>query len=293
MGEAMMEKTQIVRDSTLHRIRRELSRMSRTLQLVGNYVLEHPTKVINMSISQLAHITGAKSESAIVRFYKALGFSGYHDFKTILAGEIAGKSFYQVYEDILLDDDIPTVKQKMFQNTMRILDENLTALNEEALQSAVDLVISSKRIIFLGFGSAGIVAADGCFKFSELGLTCHYSADPHFNVVLLTEPQDGDVVFCVSYTGESRDVLIPAERAKPVAKVIALTGSADSPLGKIADVCITTIAEEKNYRTDVMISRLVQQSVINILYVLVGLRKGSQTMKRLSKIHRSVSYLRV
>ena len=288
-----MEKIATVPDSILHAMRRKFKQMTKTHRQIASYVLEHPTKVINMSISQLTQVTDAKSESAVVRFYKTLGFAGYHDFKSHLATEIGGKAFYQMYEDIGLDDDIPTVKQKMFQHTMRILDENLTALNEDTLRVAVDLLAAAQRIIFLGFGSAGIVAADGCFKFAELGFNCHYSGDPHYNVVLLAEPRDGDVLFCISYTGESRDVLIPAERSKPPAKVIALTGFADSPVGKIADVCITTIAEEKNYRTDVMISRLVQHSIINILYILTGLRKGSQAFERLSNIHHLVSYLRV
>jgi DNA-binding MurR/RpiR family transcriptional regulator len=110
---------------------------------------------------------------------------------------------------------------------------------------------------------------------------------------VLSEPRAGDVLFCISYTGETRDVLVPAERARPPAEIIALTGAADSPLKAIADVCITTVAEKKNYSVDVMLSRLVQISVINTLYIMVGLRQGPQIMDKLSNLYRSVSYLRV
>ncbi len=277
----------------LHTIRTKFKQMTNIQQQIANYVLKYPELVINMSISQLTRASEAKSESAVVRFYKTLGLNGYHEFKVNLATEIAGKSFYQVYEDITLDDDIKTVKDKLFHGTMRIMDENISALHEDLLREAVELIERSQRLIFLGFGTAGTVAFDGCFKFSELGFTCHYSPDPHVNAVLLAEPKETDVIFGISYTGESRDVLIPADRAKPPAKIIALTGFADSPLGSIADVCITTVAEEKNYRTDVMISRLVQLTVINALYLIAGLRKGPQALERLSNIHRSVSYLRV
>jgi RpiR family carbohydrate utilization transcriptional regulator len=144
----------------------------------------------------------------------------------------------------------------------------------------------------LGYGTAGIVAFDGFFKFSELGFDCHYSPDPHVNAILLTNPQEGDVLFCVSYSGENRDILIQADRTKPIAKVIALTGAAESPLGEIADVCLTTVSEEKNYRTDVMITRLVQLAVVDTLYVVVGLRTGPHIMERLTKTRHSLSYLK-
>jgi DNA-binding MurR/RpiR family transcriptional regulator len=112
------------------------------------------------------------------------------------------------------------------------------------------------------------------------------------NAILLTESKEGDVVFCVSYSGENRDILIQANRAKPIAKIIGLTGSLDSPLGEIADICIPTVSEEKNYRTDVMITRLVQLSVVDTLFVAVGLRKGPEIMDRLTKTRHALSYLK-
>jgi RpiR family carbohydrate utilization transcriptional regulator len=274
-------------------IRSQIEKMPRIQRQIANYVVEHPEQVVDMSVRQLAQAANVKSDSAIVRFYQSIGFSGYHEFRVSLASEIAGKSYHRMYEDITLDDDIKTVKQKLFQATMRMMDENITALNEDHLREAVNLIEHSKRLFFLGFGTAGTVAYDGYFKFSELGFNCHYSSDPHFNAVMLSEPREGDVIFAISYTGETRDVLIPAERAKPPAKIIALTGFADSPVGSIADVCITTVAEKKNYSTEVMISRLVQISVINTLYLVTGLRQGPQIIEKLSDLYRSVSYLRV
>ncbi len=274
-------------------IRSKFDQMTHIQQQIARYILDQPARVLKMSISELTKATDAKSESAIVRFYRTLGFSGYNDFKVDLATEIAGKSFYYTYDDITADDDdVETIKEKMFQGTMRILHENMTALHQDVLQRAVEILVSAKRIIFLGYGTAGIVAYDGFFRFSELGFDCHYSSDAHVNAILLTEPREGDVVFCVSYSGENRDIVIQASRAKPIAKIIGLTGSLDSPLGEFADVCITTVSEEKNYRTDVMITRLVQLSVVDTLFVVVGLRKGPQIMERLTKTRHSLSYLK-
>jgi len=289
-----MGKSDIEQDQTfvLRTIRSKFNQMTQIQQQIARYILDQPVRVIKMSISELTKATDAKSESAIVRFYKMLGFAGYNDFRVDLATEIAGKSFYSTYDDITANDDVQVIKEKMFQGTMRILHENMQALHPDVMQRVVEMLESAKRIFFLGYGTAGIVAFDGFFKFSELGYECHYSADPHVNAVLLTDPHDGDVLFCISYSGENRDILIQASRAKPIAKIIGLTGSLDSPLGEIADVCIVTVSEEKNYRTDVMITRLVQLSVVDTLYVACGLRRGPEVMERLTRTRHALSYLK-
>ena len=126
----------------LRTIRSRFNQMTPTQQQIARYILDQPARVLKMSISELTKATGAKSESAIVRFYKILDFSSYNEFKVDLATEIAGKSFYSTYDDITEDDDVETVKEKMFQGTMRILHENMTALHRDVLQKAVEILRS-------------------------------------------------------------------------------------------------------------------------------------------------------
>jgi RpiR family carbohydrate utilization transcriptional regulator len=273
-------------------IRRSLKKMTRTQQQIAKFVLKQPQKVLKISISQLAMESGAKSEASVVRFYRLLGFSGYHDFKVTLATEIAGKSFYHTYEDITEKDDIDTIKRKIFQGAIKTLDENQALLTRELLEKAVHTIEKAQRIIFLGYATSAAVALNAYFKFSQLGLNCHFSQDPHINAAILAEPRKGDVIFAISHSGESKDVVIPSQNAKPLAKVIALTGIPDSPLGKVADVCIATFSEEMNYRTDAMITRLVQTAVVETLFTAITLRRGPQALDRLSKTRKMLSYLK-
>lgn len=278
--------------AVLATIRMKLHDMTLMQQEIAKFILGHPAEVINMSITRLATATGVKSESSIVRFYRTLGFSGYHDFKVSLATEIAGKTFYHTYSDITENDDVETIKQKIFQGAIQTLNENLQLPNADLFLEAIDLIENARRLIFLGYAVSGAVALQAFFRFSRLGLHCHFSQDPHINAVILAEPAEGDLLLCISHSGESRDVVEPVKRAKPPAKVIALTGSSDSHLSKIADVCITTVSEEVNYRTDVMVSRIVQTAILDTLYTAVGLRKGSPGLERLSKTRQTISYLK-
>lgn len=278
--------------SILASIRKNVKNMTPIQKQIAHFILKHPAKVIKMSISELAMQAGTKSESSVVKFYRILGLSGYNDFKVTLAAEIAGKSFYYSYEDITINDNIETIKQKIFRGAMKTLHENVIALNENILMKAVEIIEGAQRLIFLGYAVSGAVAMNAFYKFSRLGLNCHFSSDSHINAAILSEPREGDVIFCISYSGETKDVVTPVERAKPLAKVIALTGFPDSPLGKIADVCISTVSEEMTYRTDAMITRIVQFAVIETLFTGISLRGGGKTLDRLSKARKSVSYLK-
>jgi RpiR family carbohydrate utilization transcriptional regulator len=278
--------------STLSLIRSKKKELSASQTRLADLILKKPTEVIKMSISQLAAEAGLKSESSVVRFYRLLGFSGYHDFKVTLATELGGKSFYHTYEDILPADDISAITRKIFNGTIKTLDENLGIVPAATLKKAVDLIAGAERLFFLGYASSGAIAMEAFFKFSRLKSNCHYSPDSHINAAILAKPMVGDVIFCISHSGESKDVVIPAEQAKPIAKIIALTGSANSPLAKIADICITTFSEELNYRTEVMVSRIVQLSIIEVLFTACGLRQGTHTLERLKKARQAMSYLK-
>jgi RpiR family carbohydrate utilization transcriptional regulator len=276
----------------LNIIRRKSPKMTPLQRNIAEYILRQPEKVIKMSITRLADETGVRSESSIVKFYRILGFSSYHDFKVTMATELAGTSFYHTYEDITAEDGIEDIKRKIFLGAMQTLRENLLAVTEETLLKAVELIENATRIVFLGYASSAAIAYDLYFMFTRLGFNCIFCMDSHVNAVTLADPRPGDVIFCVSYSGESKDVVIPVKAAKPPARVIALTGFADSPLGKIADVCITTISEEMNYRTDAMVSRIVQVAIIETLFIAVGLRKGPPMWDRLKKTRQSLSYLK-
>jgi DNA-binding MurR/RpiR family transcriptional regulator len=273
-------------------IRSKLGIVTPTQRRIAEFIIKNPAKAVKMSISELALEAGLKSESNVVRFYRTLGFSGYHNFKVTLATEIGGSSFYHSYEDILISDDIETVKQKIFKGSIQTLYENINMVSSSNLQKAVDLIDSAERLFFLGYASSGSIAMEGFFKFSRLKSHCYYFSDSHINAALLAEPLPGDVIFCISESGETKDVVIPAEHAKPTAKIIALTGSADSPLAKIADVCITSYSEEVNYWTEVMVSRIVQLGIIEVLFTACSLKKGPYAFERLRRSRQAVSYLK-
>lgn len=278
--------------SVLTLLREKLGDLTRTQRKIGEFVLQHPELVFRMSITELTHKTGAKSESTIVRFYRQLGFDSYHDFKVTLATEVAGNSFYHTFEEITSADDVGMVKRKIFEGAAKTLHQNRLQLSNELLAQAVNMINEAKRVVLIGYGTSGSIASDAHFRFSRLGIDCFYYPDPHFTAVILAEPQEGDVIFAISQSGESKGTVIPVDKARPPAKVIALTRSPDSPLGNIADVCIATESEEMNYRTDAMIARMVDMAIVGTIFTSLSILRSPDSLRRLERTRQALSYLK-
>ncbi len=276
----------------LRQISDRLSQMSETQRNIGEFILSNPEQAFKISITQLAHRSGAKSESTVVRFYRQLGYDSYNDFKVTLATQIAGNTFYYANEQISRDDSVSDVKRKMFDGAISALRSNFQTIADATMEETVLLLNTARRVYFLGFAASGAVAQDAYFRFSRLGLNCYYSPDPHLTAVVLADPQEGDLIIGISQSGESKDIVIPIKRARPPAKVIAITTQADSPLGNIADIVIATETEELNYRTDAMITHLVQQLVLGSLFTSLCLLRGDEALARLEKTKQALSYLK-
>jgi DNA-binding MurR/RpiR family transcriptional regulator len=277
---------------TLDLVRAKKRELTPALRRIAEFVLEHPDRAFKMSTTQLARETQTKSESTVVRFYRALGFESYHEFKVTLAIDVGGNRVFHAAEDISPGDTVQMLTEKFFAGTEQMLRMNARVLESERLEACLDLLQRADRVILLGQAASAAVALDAYFKFTILGLSCHWSSDSHVNAVMLADAKPGDVVFCISHSGESLDVVEPIKRARPVAKVIALTESPDSPLGQLADVVLPVVTEELNFRSDALISRVVQTTIVGVLFLALLLRRGDKGQDRLKRARQSLSHLK-
>lgn len=66
-------------DSLLTRLQEIHPTLTGKGKIINSFVLEHPRKVVFMTIKELSRATGV-SEATVVRFVRTLGFAGYNDF---------------------------------------------------------------------------------------------------------------------------------------------------------------------------------------------------------------------
>lgn len=258
------------------KIQAKKEKLSKSETLVCDYIMQHPDEVIYLSVSELASKSGV-SDATVIRTSQKLGSSSYQDLKISLAQDIV-TPLQAVNEEISKDDSSECVMEKVFHGIFNTM--NLTYKIQEvgALERAAELILAAGKICICGLGNSHAIAADIQHKLMRLGLDATAYADNHLQVISSSFLKSGDVLFAVSHSGSSRDVVHAAEIARENnAKVISLTNVGRSPLADVSDVALHTASNETKYRNVALSSRLAQMALVDVIYTMIALKKPDTT----------------
>jgi RpiR family carbohydrate utilization transcriptional regulator len=81
----------------LRQIKNTIPELRKSEKLVADFVLNDPKSVITMKTAEASSAIGI-SEPTLIRFCKALGFSGYQEFKINLSQQLAADDYFVMYE---------------------------------------------------------------------------------------------------------------------------------------------------------------------------------------------------
>ncbi|OED36772.1 hypothetical protein AB833_25495 [Chromatiales bacterium (ex Bugula neritina AB1)] len=263
----------------LDRINSASDRLSRSEQKVAARVLQNPESSVEASIQQLAKLSGV-SEPTVVRFCRAIGCDGYHDFKMRLARSIASRDKF-FFRDVSAKDSSHELSSKLIDSAIASMQHLRNQLNHQAVEEAIALYCNSERTEFYGSGGSGLVAEDAQLKFFRLGKPAIAYVDPHIQKAAASLLDNNAVAIVISYTGRNKDVIEAMELAKVAgAKVISVTQTG-SPLATMADVNLNVDVAEDSDVFSPLKSRLAQMMVLDILAVGVALQGGDKMLERL------------
>src|SRR5579875_1041066 len=121
-------------------------------QRVADFVLAHPDELIYLTVTELADRTST-SESTVVRLCQKIGYKGYQEFKIVLARDLVEPTT-ELYAAIEPNDDLPTIKTKVFQANAQALRDTIEVLDDEQLARAVDALAAASRVEIYGVGGS-------------------------------------------------------------------------------------------------------------------------------------------
>ncbi|AWV35589.1 MurR/RpiR family transcriptional regulator [Paenibacillus sp. FSL H7-0716] len=264
----------------LHALEHEKAKLSQMERKLAERILSSPGEIVHMGITELAEQCGI-SPATITRFCKVLHFKGFPDFKVKLAAEIAhsdagpqdGGSSYQ---DIVAGNPLSVIVEAMQTNHLTSIRDTTSLLDLERLQAAVNLLCQARRVDLYGMATSSIVAQDFYQKLIRIGVNCTAFADSHMQITSASSLSEGDVVFAVSYSGETPETIDALMCAKASgASTIALTSYGSSTLATLADIPLFSSSLEKGMRRGDMASRIAQLHIIDILFTgMVSTRFG-------------------
>lgn len=275
----------------LARIKSLRHELRRSEQKVADLIIDRPNAVINAPISTIAREADV-SEPTVIRFCRAVGCTGFQDFKLRLAGSLASGIPY-VYSGVEADDRTEDIASKVFDRAVATLIQVRNHLDTEKLQQAIDILADASRIEFYGHGASGIVAMDAQHKFFRLGVPTVAYSDPHTHSMSAAILPPGSVVVAISHTGRSVDLLRSAELALDAgARVISITAFG-SPLAEKSTVALYADVSEDTDMFTPMISRIAHLTINDILAVGVALRRGPALTELLERTKRNLAEKRL
>jgi DNA-binding MurR/RpiR family transcriptional regulator len=275
----------------LVKVRAILDQLSPSERKVARQILADPRKAVHSSVAMLADASRS-SQASVVRLCRTLGVEGFRELKLEIARDLNELDFKRQsegrkYKEFQPGDPISTILHNIFQNHVRSLDETLSTLDARMLQKAVQALRKADRIFFFGIGASGIVAQDAAQKFLRINKNCFAMGDQHMQIMSSRLMDRRDVMIGISYSGRTREVARAVEQARKAGAVtITISRYGKNPVIRHSDIPLFVSAIESDVRTGATSSRIVQLSVIDVLYlgvISLDFRKLSGLIDRVNE----------
>ena len=247
----------------LRQIKNSLPKLRKSERTVGEFVLHDPKSIITMKTAQASKAIGI-SEPTLIRFCKAIGFSGFQELKINLSQQLAADDYFKMYE-IDENDSTHELCEKVFDTTISEILNVRSQIDQDILESAIETLVNSERVEFYAFGGSAPVAMDAQHKFFRLKIPSSYISDPHLQFMSANSLEKNDVVVAISQSGTTAALIDSVKIVrKNGVKVIGIMPG-ETPLSKMCDYPLTINVGVENRISKPVTSRIAYTAVIDVL----------------------------
>lgn len=268
----------------IQRLNHSGKKLSKSHRRIAECIVTHYDKVVFMTASKLGEYVGV-SESTVVRFAAALGYSGYPQLQKALQELIHHRLTASQRFEMTSDMDHSQVLNKVLKADIQNIRSTLDEIDLDAFEHAIDMIIQARSIYVMGLRSSAPIAE----------FLAHYLKFifPNVRVVTsgvsdvfeqLSRIGEGDLMIGISfprYTSRSIEAMEYARRQG--ASLIAITDGPLSPLHSTSDVCLMAKSDMSSF----VDSFAAPLSLINALIVALAQRRRtelSEYFERMEKI---------
>ena len=253
----------------LRLIEKNFSDLRKSEKKVASFAMEHSNELSQLKMAEAAEAIDV-SEPSINRFCKALGFSGFSEFKNTLARQLAADDYFEVYE-INDDDSIFDLTEKVFETTISEILNIQSQLSQDLLEEAIEALANAKRVEFYAFGGSVPVAMDAQHKFFRLKIPSSCISDPHIQFMSANSLNKNDVVVAISHSGTTAALVESIKTVKKSGVTVIGIMPKGSPVSKICDIPLEVNAGSDSARiSKPLTSRLGYMAIIDVLTIGVA-----------------------
>ena len=247
----------------LRQIKNSLPDLRKSEKIVGEYILKDPKSIITMKTAEASEAMGI-SEPTLIRFCKAIGFSGFQELKINLSQQLAADDYFVMYE-IKEEDSIHELCEKVFDTTISEILNVRSQINQDVLESAIEALANAQRVEVYAFGGSAPVAMDAQHKFFRLKISSSFISDAHLQLMSANSLSKNDVVLAISQSGTTSALIDSVKIVrKSGVKVIGIMPE-NSPLANICDYPISINVGDNFRITKPLTSRIAYTAVIDVM----------------------------
>ncbi|MEE6132121.1 RpiR family transcriptional regulator [Priestia aryabhattai] len=252
--------------NVLLRIESSLYELPKSERKVAQYILDHPEQVVRMTIHELAAQADASS-SAVTRLCRSIEIGSFAELKVSLSSHISTDKKTGFY-DIEPNETIDSIKDKIVSNSIQVIQETALNLQEKTVLELIKTIKEAQVIYVYGVGASWLVAEDISHKWLRVGKVISAHQDSHITATALASSNKNALFFCVSNSGETREVLQLVDIAKESGiTTVGLSRFGHNTLSNKVDISLHHVrAPEAKNRSAATTSLIAQFLTIDILF---------------------------
>lgn len=262
--------------SVLKKIHATLDTMAPADRQIGQFIVDNPDEMLQLSSAALAEQTG-RSQSSVVKFSQKLGYASYQQLK-LAVSEAKARQWHapagMVHGSIERGDGYMTVLQKLVASKLASMQQTMSINAEQTIGDVLDRLDKADRIHLAGVSASALVARDFAIKLMKLGRNVLHDSDSHVQLASASSLGPRDVLFALSHSGTSIETLRVAEQARARgADVIVMTSLRNNPLSRIADLVLYSVGDDDGVRSSAISARDAQLALTDLLFILLVQRQ--------------------
>lgn len=218
--------------SVAETLTRRFDRFSPAERKVASKVLEDPSGIIGLNVSQMAELCHV-SDATVVRMSQHAGYSGYYQMRIILMSDLKIRSEGE-------GAHAPTDPVSYsFEKNLIYLKLLCTDAAVSSIERAADMILAARAVYVAAIGNSAPLADDLEFRLNTLGIRAFTGSRIETKMRHISNACSDDVLVMISRSGASTSLLKLADLAgERGMKIISITGDGISPLSKRSSIVI-------------------------------------------------------
>ena len=244
---------------------------------IADFMMADYEEMLSMNINELAERVGV-SASTVSRFSNLVFGMSFPQLKVAMAKSLSSIDRKKNDFSMSMDDSLYQLESKLIGNISKLFGETIDMNPIQNIENAARLILDAGNVFIYGIGASGFAVQDLSQKLIKLKKRAIFNMDANLAIMNSALCTKNDIVIAISYSGLTKEVLLPVAKAKQNGcKIITISGGKKNKLVGMGDINLSIpLTESKIIRTTAIYSRYGQFLIIDMIYLALLKLMGSQ-----------------